>query len=67
MTDAVKMRIDIEGHEESMWAYVLDGEREYDLILGRPWMDRQRVSIAPAKKSVYIHATQTQVQSKEGL
>ena len=59
MTDAVKMRIDIEGHEESMWAYVLDGEREYDLILGRPWMDRQRVSIAPAKKSVYIHATQT--------
>ena len=39
MTDAVKMRIDIEGHEESMWAYVLDGEKEYDLILGRPWMD----------------------------
>ena len=67
MTDAVKMRIDIEGHEESMWAYVLDGEREYDLILGRPWMDRQRVSIAPAKKSVYIHATQTRVRSKEGL
>jgi hypothetical protein len=66
MTDAVKFKIDIEGHEETMWAYVLEGEREYDLILGRPWMDKHGVTMAPAKKSIYIYSSLVCVRSKEG-
>lgn len=62
-----KLRLDIDGHEETMWAYVLEREREYDLILGRPWTDRHNVTIAPAKKSIFIHSTRTRVRSKEGL
>ncbi|KAF1935926.1 hypothetical protein EJ02DRAFT_294935, partial [Clathrospora elynae] len=51
MDTAVKLRIDIEGHEEIIWAYELKGDEQYDLILGRPWMDWHRVTLAPAKKS----------------
>ncbi|XPS94913.1 hypothetical protein M3J09_004211 [Ascochyta lentis] len=60
------MKIDIDGHRETLWAYVLDGEREYDLILGRPWMDKNEVTIAPAKKSLFIHSSRTRVRSREG-
>lgn len=66
VTAAARMRLDIEGHEEIMWAYENEGDNEYDIILGRPWMDRQRVTIAPAKKSLFIHSTQTRIRSKEG-
>ncbi|XPS95993.1 hypothetical protein M3J09_005273 [Ascochyta lentis] len=60
------MKIDIDGHRETLWAYVLDGEREYDLILGRPWMDKNEVTIAPAKKSLFIYSSRTRVRSREG-
>ncbi|KAF1934676.1 hypothetical protein EJ02DRAFT_304845, partial [Clathrospora elynae] len=51
MDMAVKLRIDIEGYEETIWAYELKGDKQYDLILGRPWMNRHHVTLAPAKKS----------------
>ncbi|KAF9700524.1 hypothetical protein EKO04_001724 [Ascochyta lentis] len=60
------MKIDIDGYRETLWAYVLDREREYDLILGRPWMDKNEVTIAPAKKSLFIHSSRTRVRSREG-
>ncbi|KAF9696002.1 hypothetical protein EKO04_006265 [Ascochyta lentis] len=59
------MKIDIDGHRETLWAYVLDGEREYDLILGRPWMDKNEVTIALAKKSLFIHSSRTRPVSPE--
>ncbi len=66
MKYAIKMRIDIDGHEELIWAYEIPDEEEYDLILGRPWMDRQQVTVAPAKKSIFIHASQVRIRSREG-
>ena len=66
MEHAIRMQIDIDGHEEEMWAYELDGDKEYDLILGKPWMSRHHVTLAPAKKSIFIHSSHTRVRSKEG-
>jgi hypothetical protein len=65
VTEVVRLRLDIEGHEEIMWAYVVDDDA-YDLILGRPWMDRNSVRLAFAKKSIYISSSRTRVRSKEG-
>ena len=65
MTAAIQMQIDIDGHEEKIWAWELDGDDEYDLVLGRPWMDRNDVRLAPAKKSIFIHSTCTRVRSRE--
>lgn len=67
MRAIVKMRLDIEGHRETMWAYELEGDDSYDLILGRPWIDRSDTTIASKKKSLYIHSSGTRVRSKEGL
>jgi hypothetical protein len=60
----VKLKLDMSGHVETSFAYVLDSE-DYDMILGRPWMDRIDVTIAPAKKSIFIHGTQTRIRSQE--
>jgi hypothetical protein len=64
VTSMVKLKLDMSGHVETSFAYVLDSE-DYDMILGRPWMDRFDVTIAPAKKSIFIHGTQTRIRSRE--
>jgi hypothetical protein len=56
----VKLKLDMSGHVKTSFAYELDGE-DYDMILGRPWMDCFHVAIAPAKKSIFIHNTQTRI------
>jgi hypothetical protein len=65
VTSMVKLKLDMSGHVENCFAYVLDSE-DYDMILGRPWMDCSDVTIAPAKKSIFIHGTQTRIRSREG-
>jgi hypothetical protein len=65
VTSMVKLKLDMSGHVENCFAYVLDSE-DYDMILGRPWMDCSDVTIAPAKKSIFIHGTQTRTRSREG-
>ena len=49
-----------------MFAYVIEGEKEYNLILRRLQIDKQDVTLALKKKLLYIQATQTRVQSQEG-
>jgi hypothetical protein len=61
----VKLKLDMSRHVETCFAYVQDGE-DYDMILGRPWMDRFDVTTATAKKSIFIHGTQTRIRSWEG-
>jgi hypothetical protein len=65
VTSMVKLKLDMSGHVETSFAYVLDGE-DYDMILGRTWMDCFDVTIAPAKKLIFIHGTQTRIRSQEG-
>jgi hypothetical protein len=66
MATAVEIRLDIDSHEEKAWAYEMDRDDRYNLILGRSWMDRHNVTIASVKKSVYIHSTKTLIRSREG-
>jgi hypothetical protein len=63
-----KYKIDIEGFKDEGWAYVAGDGLEFDMLLGRPWMDRLQVTIAPAKRTIYIHATGQHIclYSKEG-
>ena len=37
-----------------------------DVYLGRGWMDHRNVSIAPAKKSIFIYSKGIRVRSTEG-
>jgi len=63
--EAVKVKIDIDGHVEKAWFYILGGDDEFDLILGRPWINKYNVRLAPIKKSLYISSSGIQVRSKE--
>jgi hypothetical protein len=68
ITQVAKYNADIEGFKDSGWAYVANDGLGFDMIFGRPWMDRLQVSIASAKRCIYIHTTgqRIKIQSKEG-
>ncbi|KAF1938278.1 hypothetical protein EJ02DRAFT_294231, partial [Clathrospora elynae] len=40
ITQVAKYNMDIEGFQDSGWAYVASDALGFDMILGRPWMDR---------------------------
>jgi hypothetical protein len=63
--EAARIHLDIDGHQETIWAYVLKGDDAYDMILGRPWMDKNDVRLAPKAKTVYIHSSGIWVRSTE--
>jgi hypothetical protein len=65
VTSIVKLKLDMSRHVETSLAYVLDAE-DYDVILGRPWMNCFDVTKAPAKRSIFIHGTQIRIRSQEG-
>jgi hypothetical protein len=68
ISQVAKYNIDIEGFKDEGWAYVAGDGLGFDMLLGRPWMDRLQVTIAPAKRTIYIHATGQRIRlySKEG-
>ncbi|EMD59963.1 hypothetical protein COCSADRAFT_40415, partial [Bipolaris sorokiniana ND90Pr] len=43
------------GYEESAYAYVMDLSSSENVYLERGWIDHRDVTIAPAKKSIFIH------------
>jgi len=60
---------DIEGYSRTGWGYVVEkGNLGYDILLGRSWFNKHNVTIAPAKKSIYIHSEGIRIRlhSKEG-
>jgi hypothetical protein len=63
-----KYKIDIERFKDEGWAYVAGDGLGFDMLLERPWMDHLQVTIAPAKRTIYIHATGQRIclYSKEG-
>ena len=64
--EVVKFTLDLDGFSETLFAYVMPNDIEEDLILRRPWMNRNHVTIAPAKKSIYIHVVNLRIRSQEG-
>ena len=64
--EVAKFTFDMNGYTETGFAYVTPNDAEEDIILGRPWMNRNQVTIAPAKKSIYLHALGIRIRSQEG-
>jgi transposase InsO family protein len=64
--EVVRFGFDLHGHREQAYAYVIDNMDE-DIVLGKGWMDHQDVTIAPAKKSIFIHSKGVRVRCSEGL
>jgi len=61
-----KFEFDMHGHREVAYAYVLNNMDE-DIVLGKGWMDHRNVTIAPAKRSLYIHSKGIRVRCDEGI
>jgi predicted aspartyl protease len=57
-----RLTIDIEGYKDTIWGYVSPSHPGYDLILGRPWMNKRQVTIAPSKRSIYIHSSHQRIR-----
>jgi hypothetical protein len=69
ITRACEFTYDIEGYKRTGWGYVVEkGNLGYDILLGRSWFNKHNVTIAPAKKSIYIHSEgiRIRLRSKEG-
>lgn len=64
--EVARFSLRMHGHEEIAYAYVMDLSSEEDIYLGRGWMDHQDVTVAPAKKSIFIHSKGIRVRSTEG-
>lgn len=66
---AAHFTYDIEGWTRTGWAYVVEkSDTGYDILFGRSWFDKHDITIAPAKRSIYIHSERTRIRlrSKEG-
>ncbi|KAF2731299.1 hypothetical protein EJ04DRAFT_526222 [Polyplosphaeria fusca] len=64
--EVAKFTFDLNGYIETGFVYVIPNDAEEEVILGRPWMNRDQVTIAPAKKSIYLHALGIRIRSQEG-
>ena len=61
-----RFEFDMHGHREVAYAYVIDYMDE-DVVLGKGWMDHQKVSIAPAKRSLFIHLKGIRVRCNKSV
>jgi hypothetical protein len=58
-----RLRLDIGTHiERDAYAYVLDHELKYDLILGLPWVNRHEGQIDPSRRRIYLRSTGSQLK-----
>lgn len=61
-----RFEFDMHGHREVAYAYVINNMDE-DVVLGKGWMDHQHVTIAPAKRSLFIHSRGIRVRCDESV
>jgi hypothetical protein len=61
-----RFEFDIHGHREVAYAYIIDYIDE-DVVLEKGWIDHRNVTIAPAKKSLFIHSKGLRVRCNEGV
>ena len=55
ISEAARLTININGYKDTIWGYVSPTYPGYNILLGRPWMNKRRVIIALSKKSFYVH------------
>jgi hypothetical protein len=66
INEVARFSFRLHGYKENAYAYVIGMPEGEDVILGKGWMDHRDVSIAPAKKSLYIHSKGIRVRTREG-
>ena len=67
INEVARFSFDLHGHRETAYAYVTDLSSGEDIYLGRGWMNHNDVTVAPKKKSLFIHSTGVRVKSTEGV
>jgi hypothetical protein len=66
INEVSRFEFDMHGHREVAYAYVINHMDE-DVVLGKGWMDHLDVTIAPAKRSLFIHSKGIRVRCDEGV
>ena len=66
INEVSRFEFDMHGHREVAYAYVINYMDE-DVVLGKGWMDHLDVTIAPAKRSLFIHSKGIRVRCDEGV
>lgn len=66
INEVARFSFKLHRYEETTYVYVMNLSSDRDVYLGRGWMDHRDVSIAPAKKSIFIHSKGIRVRSTEG-
>ena len=64
ITQVAAVRIDIDGHSERAFCYVVPRLDDYDMILGLPWMIKQDVRINAAASECRIASSDTPVRNR---
>ena len=55
ITEVAYMDIDLDGHrQQRVFFYVVPDQKDYDLVLGLPWMESQDASLSPARNQMEI-------------
>ena len=63
-----RFKFDIDGYQDYGWGYVTNQHPGFDIILGRPWMNKRKVTLAPHQPSLYVHSTgqRIRLQARNG-
>jgi len=63
-----RFKFNIDGYQDYGWGYIANQHPGFDIILGKPWMDKRKVTIAPFKQSIYVHSTgqRIRLQARNG-
>src|SRR5204863_9956807 len=59
------MDIDLDGHQQRrIFLYVIPNQKDYDIVLGHPWMISQNVVLAPGRAELKIGKSDTTLWSE---
>jgi hypothetical protein len=65
ISEVAYMDIDLDGHQQRrIFLYVIPNQRDYDVVLGHPWMISQNVVLAPGRAKLRIGASGITVWSE---
>jgi len=58
ISEVAYMDIDLDGHQQRrIFLYVIPNQKDYDIVLGHPWMISQDVTLAPGRSELKIGAS----------
>ena len=55
ISEVAYMDIDLDGHQQRrVFLYVIPNQKDYDIVLGHPWMISQKVTLTPSRAELKI-------------